>query len=135
MVRPGNKLNIMNLIYNKLQRGLGTGLSSFYDQVCMSYLGILKRESDAFLKQHGDFIVTRMPVKHINRPIVAKRPNKIWCVDLIDMSSYTPPRNGNMRYIFHCVDYFSGKSFARAIPNRKNLSHPEAMVPRLLMLS
>ena len=41
------------------------------------------------------------------------------------MSSYAPPRNGNLRYIFHCVDYFSGKSFARAIPNRENTNHPE----------
>ena len=43
------------------------------------------------------------------------------------MTSYAPPRNGKMmRYIFHCVDYFSGKSFARAIPNRENASHPGA---------
>ena len=48
-VRPGHKKYIMNLIYNNLQRGLGTALSTFYHQVCMSYLGILKRENDAFL--------------------------------------------------------------------------------------
>ena len=124
VARPGNKVNRMNLIYNNLQRGLGTGLSTFYHQVCMSYLGILKRETDAFLKQHGDCTVTRIPVKHINKPIVTERPKEIWGVDLIDMTSYASPRNGNMRYIFHCVDYFSGKSFARAIPNRENTSHP-----------
>ena len=62
VVRPGNHLARLQLIYNDNSRGLGTGLSTFYHQVCMSYLGILKREIDAFLKQHGDYQLTQIPV-------------------------------------------------------------------------
>ena len=127
VVRPGNKNNRLQLIYDNIRKGLGQGLLNFYHQVAMSYLGILKRESDAWLKQHGDYQVSRVPVKHINRPIVVAEegPNALWAIDLIDMSSYNAPgRNGNMRYIFHCVDYFSSKTFARAIPNRNNTTAP-----------
>ena len=127
----------MQQIYNDPARGLGVGLGQFFHQVAMSYLNIPKKATDEFLKRQGDYTVTRLPRKQINAPIVAKSPNERWGIDFIDLRPYIPPdltewiqqgpqrriRNPEWnRYPKWCltvVDYFSGKAFGKAMPNKK----------------
>ena len=74
VVRPGNKNNRLQLIYNNIRRGLGQGMLNFYHQAAMSYFGILKRESDAWLKQHGDYQVQRHLLGRYQIETTLRRP-------------------------------------------------------------
>ena len=128
---------IMQRIYNDPVRGLGIGLGQFFHQVAMSYLNIPKKVTDEFLKRQGDYTVTRLPKKQVNAPIVAKAPNERWGIDFIDLRPYIPAdmpewiQQGPQRRVHNpawnrypkwcltVVDHFSGKVFAKAMPNKK----------------
>jgi len=120
VVRPNQRQQKIQAIYNDIRRGLGLGLGAFYQQIAMSYLNIPKDITDDFLRSQGDYVVARVPRKLVNKPIITKVPNERWGVDLIDMTAYPPVGNANRRYIFTAVDYFSGKVWARGITNREN---------------
>jgi hypothetical protein len=159
VVKPSQREVKIKEIYEDVRRGLGTGLDAFYHQVAMSYLNIPKPETDAFLRKQGNYLVSRIPKKAVNRPILTKTPNERWAVDLIDMRAYTPSGvqeeerekplqrgerrrrnrvmteqdlNHGMKYIFTCVDMFSGKVWARPIPNRMNDEPPTDTLARAL---
>ena len=91
----------MSRIYNGNTRGLGVGLSAFYNQILLTNLNIQKKYSDAFLRSKGKTQISKTPVRSVVRPITAKVPNKIWQMDLIDMR--TPNRK---RYILTVYDVF-----------------------------
>lgn len=120
VVKPTDRQARIQVVYNDIQRGLGTGLNAFYHQVAMSYLNITKRLTDEFLRRQGDYLVARTPRKLVNKPILTRVPNERWGVDLIDMRAYPAVGNQNRRYIFTAVDFFSGKVFARSITNKRN---------------
>ena len=121
VVRPQHRQARIQLIYDDIRRGLGVGLTAFYHQVCMSYLGISKALTTEFLNRQGDVQVGRVPInKIVNRPIVPETCNSIYGMDIIDMTNYPAIGNQNMQYILTVVDYFSGKCWARGIPNRLN---------------
>jgi hypothetical protein len=121
VVRPTQRDNVIQSIYDDIQRGLGTGLGQFYHQIAMSYLNIPKTLTDDFLRKQGDYIVAKIPYKLVNKPITSKVPNERWGVDLINMNAYNIPGvNGNKQFILTVVDYFSGKVFARALNNNQN---------------
>jgi len=121
VARPQDKNQILTNIYNDETKGLGVGLTQFYEQVKNDYLNISKRLSDNFLKGQGDYQIGRLPFKATNRPIRAQSSNQIWAIDLIDMSAYYAPLyNGQSKYIFSCVDLYSGKVWAFPISNRNN---------------
>ena len=126
VVRPNQRQQFIQQIYNDVQRGLGNGLSAFYHQIAISYLNIPKTITDDFLKSQGDYLVGVVPHKLVNKPITSRVPNERWGVDLIDMRPYNIPAvNANRRFIFTAVDYFSGRVFARAIANNQNnIAHP-----------
>ena len=107
-------------VYNDIQTGLGSGLSAFYHQVSLKYLNIKKALTDAFLRKHVDYAITRLPKKIVNRPIVTTTSNELWGIDLIDMSTYRGIGVHNFRYIMTVVDYYSGRLFARPLRNREN---------------
>jgi hypothetical protein len=118
VVYPNEKQQKISSIYNDVTKGLGTGLSQFYQQVSMKYLNIKKEDTDTFLRKQGDYVVTRLPRKQINAPIIAKIPNERWGIDLIDMSSYTENNENSPKWILSVVDYYSSKVFARHMPNK-----------------
>jgi hypothetical protein len=53
-----------------------------------------------------------------NKPIISKFPNQLWCIDLIDLSSYAT-KNKNYVYILNCVDVFSRKCFLEPSKKKK----------------
>jgi hypothetical protein len=120
VVKPNQRQQRIQAVYNDIRRGLGTGLSAFYHQIAMTYLNIPKEITDDFLRSQGDYIIAKVPRKLVNKPITSKVPNERWGVDLIDMTAYPPVGNANKRYILTAVDYFSGKVWARGITNREN---------------
>ena len=111
----------LKAIYDNPREGLGTGLQAFYSQVCSKYLGITRAVSSEFLKKQGDYQITRVPQKVVNRPILAKTSNERWGCDCVYLLKYGQPtirnRNdsGKKQYLFVVVDYFSKKVWARAM--------------------
>jgi len=121
VVRPDQKDIKLQLIFDDEERGLGVGLTQFFRQVCQTYLNINKTDSDNFLKKQGDYQLGRTPIKKVNKPIRSQGINQIWSIDLVDMTAYNMPAvNHNYKYIFSCIDLFTGKYFARPIFNRNN---------------
>lgn len=121
VIKPDDRTDRLQEIYNDFTRGLGVGLSSFYHQVSQNYLNINKTLTDDFLRKQGDYLISIVPRHTINKPIITKSPNQRWGVDLIDMRAYHIPNvNGQRKYILTVIDYFTGKVFARAILNRDN---------------
>ena len=105
---PDERQVFMNRVFSDKRRGYGVGLQSFYHQISLSHLNIQKRYTDDFLRGKGDYQIQKQPVRKINRPIKTRRSNERWGIDMIHMTV------GNAhRYIFTCVDYFSGYLWTR----------------------
>jgi len=122
VVRPNQRLNRIQLVYNDITRGIGKGLNSFYHEVCSTYLNIPKIMTDDFLRSQGNYAVAKTPQKTlVNKPVLTKVPNERWAVDLIDMETFDIPAvNANRKYIMTVIDHFSGKVWARGLVNREN---------------
>ncbi len=118
VVYPNEREQKIRGIYNDITKGLGTGLAQFYGQVAMHFLNIKKTDTDAFLRKQGDYVVGRLTKKQINAPIIAKKSNERWGIDLIDMTAYTENNENAPKWILTCVDYYSSKVFARHMPNK-----------------
>ena len=124
---------VLQDVFDDRRAGYGVGINLFYSRVCLYYLGINRDTCVAFLKTQGDYNVARPIRRIINKPILAKTSNERWCCDIVHMSRYyrnagnifdAPQFNANgnqyqsnFKYIFTCVDYFSGYFWAKAIPN------------------
>jgi transposase InsO family protein len=118
---PDQRQAKLQTIYNDINKGLGLGINAFYSQVAMNYLNISKRVCAEFLKKQGDYQITRPIKKIINEPIMEANPNDRWAIDIIVLGDdYPKAQNGGKEYIFTCIDYFSGKCWARALSNRNN---------------
>ena len=128
VINPNEKQDKLKEIYEDTKRGLGTGLLAFYHQVAMHYIPITKAETDTFLKKQGDFIVNRKPHDVINRPVLATVPNERWGMDITYFERYPANINGGHIYLFVCIDYFSGKVFARGLKSRTNATDDHEIV-------
>jgi hypothetical protein len=128
VVNPNEKESKIKEIYDNIKLGLGTGLLAFYHQVAMHYLPITKAETTAFLKKQGDFLVNRQPHDVINHPILATVPNERWGMDITYFQRYPKNINGGYIYLFVCIDYFSGKVWARGLKTRTNDSQEHEIV-------
>lgn len=121
VVEPEQRMEKIKTIYDDIDKGLGLGLNAFYSQVAMNYLNIPKRMTSEFLRQQGNFQITRPIKKIINEIIIEKAPNKRWAIDIIVMGKdYNKKENGDNEYILTCIDYFSGKCWLRGLSSRAN---------------
>ena len=120
VVYPDEREDAMKKVFEDKKRGLGLGLNAFYHQVCMSYLNIQKKHTDAFLENQGEYRVQKIQKKRINAPVKATAPNRRWGVDLIDMNAYPLPQNDQHNRIMAVVDFFSGYVFVRPMTNKEN---------------
>ena len=119
VVLPSERESKIEEIYKDKKKGLGVGLEQFYQQVSGKFLNISKKLTDSYLRKQSDYKLTRLP-RRVNMSIVTRRPNERWGVDLINMTMYPLGSNRLKKYIMTVVDYFTGKVWARAIPNREN---------------
>lgn len=127
VINPNEKESKMKEIYENVKLGLG-GLLAFYHQVASHFLPITKAETTAFLKKQGDFLVNRQPHDVINHPVLAKVPNERWGMDITYFERYPKNINGGYIYLFVCIDYFSGKIWARGLKTRTNDTNDHEIV-------
>lgn len=108
IVVPTNEINnILNDEYHK-NNVIGKGLRTFYKYIISKYINIKRKDIDNFMKSNQHYQMTRPIVHHINKPIMAKFPNQLWGIDLIDLNPYAK-QNYRYRYIITVCDIFSRK--------------------------
>ena len=108
-VIPKNEAkNILQRVYKKDDAGLGKAILTLYRYVREKYINIARKQVEDFIKGQTNYQLTKDFSHRINKPIVAKYPNQIWCIDLIDLNAYKK-ENKNYRYIMTVVDVFSRK--------------------------
>ena len=101
--------------------GLSIGLSAFYHQIAMAYVGISKILSDEFLRKQVNHLIQRTNRQVVNAPIIPRCCQDIWGCDLIDVSSYSGyAGNRQIRYLMTVIDYFSNFAWSIGITNREN---------------
>ena len=102
------------------------GINSLYKYIRTLYGNITRDEVKSFLQTQPMYQLTKRDNSKLNRPIIAKYPNELWCVDLIDMNEYKS-QNKQYRYIFNCVDVFSRKCWLKALKNKTPTDTTDAL--------
>lgn len=105
------KANIQHILANLLKHDknvLGKGIVNFYKYVCSKYINITRKDIEDFLKDQPEYQMNQRITHRVNKPIIAKAPNSIWGVDLIDLSKYSG-HNNFFKYVMLVVDTFSRK--------------------------
>jgi len=104
-------------LYNDDVNMLGKGIKNVYKYISSKYINITRDDVAEFLSKQKDFQMTRNIKKVVNKPIVERKPNNRWQIDLIDMTKYENYNYGK-KYILNCVDVFSRKIWLRSLSNR-----------------
>jgi len=80
VIRPEDRRKVLEELYDDVQSA-GKGQNNFYRWITTQYLGISKRESQAFLKSREDYQLTRDPHKTLKKPLLANRPFQFFAMD------------------------------------------------------
>jgi hypothetical protein len=93
-------------IYSNPEIGFRS-LGKFWEYVKENYEGINKKDIKEFL-ENNETAQIQKPQKEnkVNRPIVTSAPNKLWQIDLADVSKYAG-LNNNVNFLLVVVDAFS----------------------------
>jgi hypothetical protein len=83
----------------------GNGAVTVYKKLQYKYAGITRTDVEQVLAGDETHQLTRPITFRTNRPIVAKRPNDLWAIDLVDMSPHVS--SDGHRYIVTIVDVYS----------------------------
>ena len=76
--------------------------------MCSKYINITRKDIEDFLTDQPEYQMNQRITHRVNKPIIAKAPNSIWGVDLIDLSKYSG-HNNFFKYVMLVVDTFSRK--------------------------
>jgi len=118
-IPPQNQKKTMEVLYDQVESA-GKGQNNFYRWITTKYLGISKRESQAFLKSREDYQLTRDPHKTLKKPLLGNRPFQFFAMDLVDMNQYLSVRaNKQKRYILSIMDLFSGYTWFKAVKTKE----------------
>lgn len=109
-------------LYEDDPNSISKGIVAFYKFVCSKYLNISRDDCELFLKNQNNYQITRPLGHYINKPIIAKYPNQMWCVDLIEMTPFN-----KFQYIFNCIDVFSRYVWLEAIKTKDAVAVTNAL--------
>jgi hypothetical protein len=108
VVKKANIEGILANLYKNDKNALGKGIVNFYKYVCSKYINIKRKDIQEFLKKQPNYQMNKRITHRVNKPIIAKAPNSLWCVDLIDLAKYSG-HNNFFKYVMLVVDTFSRK--------------------------
>ena len=114
--------NTLLNLYEDPKVGIGMAIRSFYNKVVDKYLGIKRRDVEAFIRGQTSYQLTKAPTKLTNKPIITEFPNDRWQSDLIDMSNLGKNnflKDLSQNWILTGIDNFSKYVFAVPLPNKK----------------
>ncbi len=105
---------------------MGKGIVNFYKYVCSKYINIKRNDIEEFLKKQPNYQMNQRITHRVNKPIIAKAPNSIWCVDLIDLAKYSG-HNNFFKYVMLIVDTFSRKVWLEKMRTKGALQTARAL--------
>ena len=116
---------LTNLYENDVNM-LAKGIKNVYKYVSSQYMNITRQEVENFLTKQKEFQLSGNVKQVVNKPIIEKKPNARWQIDLIDMENYKGSNRGKI-YILNCVDVFSRKLWLRALRNKASQTTADAL--------
>lgn len=108
VIQPSTVQDVIDEEYKKKDDlALGKGIKLFYKLLQSKYIGITRDNVDEYLKNSPEYSLNSSFSNRLNKPIIAKKPNALWCIDLIDMGLELTPINNGYRYILSIIDTFT----------------------------
>ena len=114
-----SKISRKMILTKEYKNSFGSGSRNFYKTIREKYLNIKRSDVQEFMKAQTANQLTDGFKHRTNKPIVAKYPNEIWCIDLIEINNY--PKNKGFDFILSCIDVFSRYTFLE--PSKKRDSN------------
>jgi hypothetical protein len=106
VVQESKKEELLRKMYSELTENSYRSADTFYERLTKQFLGISRADVEAFLKRvESKQIQLPAPVS-VMQPIVTKRCNEQWEMDLIDLSTLSK-QNKQMHFALTVVDTFS----------------------------
>lgn len=115
---PDEILTTIRAEYNDIRKSLGVGPDKLYEVIRDNYGNVSRSAVREFLSDNPLYQVTRDYRKVVNKPVLAKRPNERWMIDLVDLNQFTDSNNG-YRYILTCVDVFTRYLWCRPLREKE----------------
>ena len=100
-----SKISRKMILTKEYKNSFGSGSRNFYKTIREKYLNIKRSDVAEFMKTQTVTQLTDGFKHRTNKPILAKFPNEIWCIDLIEINNY--PKNKGFEFILSIVDVFS----------------------------
>ena len=119
-------LQVVPKVYKKLiltkeyKNSFGSGSRNFYKTIREKYLNIKRNDVAEFMKLQTVTQLTDGFKHRTNKPILAKYPNEIWCIDLIEINNY--PKNKGFQFILSIIDVFSRYIFLEPSKTKDSLA-------------
>ena len=115
-VPEDNKANILLQEYN-LPENSGLGPYKLYLNICDKYIGITENDVSEYVGHRPEYQLTKQTHFVLNSPIIVKKPNARWAIDLIDAVDFKMVR---CRYLLSVIDVFSKKCWIGVINKSKS---------------
>jgi IS30 family transposase len=127
VIKRSESQEFLKSLYEKERLQLiGKGIRTFYKYINERYINITYKDVTEFLKKQENYQLTSDINKVVNKPIIEKRPNARWQIDLIDMSNYG--QQNKKKYILNCVDVFSRKIWLRPLKDKTAMLSSDALI-------
>ena len=107
----------LNNLFENDNNTLAKGVTALYKYICSRYINITRSEVQAYLQNTPQYQMSKKFIYKTNKPITATTTNKLWNIDLIDMTNYVGHNTFN-KYIFVCIDAFSRKVWLEKMRNK-----------------
>lgn len=130
VVPEGKGDDVLRKIYEDPSTGL-FGRDRLFDRVKRTYVGISKRDVEAFVKARKEAQI-HAPVRRqkIRTPILARAPFRRWQIDLVDVSAYRASNDGVL-YLLTVIDCFS--KYAWAVPLKRKTAEAVGAAMRTVL--
>ncbi len=115
------QINEIDDVLTLLYKSIGDiGRDRLYAHVASKYIGISRPRVMQFLNNQELHQLVRPVVKQrVNIAIIAPKPMQRFQADLIDMSKYKSPQNGNTTFCLTIIDCFSKLAWVVALKNKE----------------
>lgn len=126
VVEPDDVNDVINEEWQDLSKSAGLGIKKLYEVIADTYLGITREAVRKYLQSNPKYQLSRPYVKAVNKPILAKKANERWMIDLVDMNPLIQQNNG-YRYILTCIDVFTRFLWTRKLKKKEAVEVRDAL--------
>eukprot|EP01031_Cornospumella_fuschlensis_P038262 gene38262-46494_t len=95
---------------------LGKGIKNIHYYLNRKYINITRYDVYEFLRDKPEYQIQRSYANNEGKVVIAKKPNEVWGIDLVDMSGFHTVHQH--KFILVVVDLFSRYTWARSLRNK-----------------